>query len=169
MVAAPLLVCLDLQGRAAARPGERRAAAARRVLDRARDGGWEVAHVCRAQGAGRGAPLPGLGPLPSEPLYRRDTASAFDARHFPERLRDGGGLVAILSLDLDCAALVTALTAAELGRWVVLLTDATEESASLAAVRGLVAALRQDRLQLRRFDALAARAPPRSPQPANQP
>lgn len=168
----PLIICLDLQVRD---PEEERSLVARRqmgiargVLARARAHGWDVAHVRRV---GPAAPyaLGGVAPLPSEPVFQREEVSAFSARHFPEFMhRRLGGLTAILSLDLGCGALVTALSAAEAGHSVALLTDAAGQTEFVEAVHGVVSALRTSSVRLVRFDALPQPVYPRA-LAANQP
>lgn len=168
----PLVICLDLQVRD---PEEERSLVARRqmgiargVLARARAHGWDVAHVRRV---GPAAPyaLGGVAPLPSEPVFQREDASAFSARHFPEFMhRRLGGLTAILSLDLGAGALVTALSAAEGGHRVALLTDAAGKTEFVEAVHGVVAAMGTAAIKLIRFDALPQPISPRA-LAANQP
>ena len=152
----PLLICLDLQpsGLAAESPTGRRLriAAARQVIDRARAADWEVTHACREDLPQPASPLAGLRPLPCEAVYRRDGISAFDARHFPELLeRRRTGTATILSFDIGCAALVTALTAVARGNAVDLLTDAAGDSEVVEAARGVARVSGHGRLRLRRF------------------
>lgn len=168
----PLLICLDLQARDLEEErslvGRRQMGIARGVLARARAHGWDVAHVRRPN---TGAPyaLGGVAPLPSEPVFQREDASAFSARHFSEFMRRRvGGLCAVLSLDLGCGALVTALSAAEGGHNVALLDDAAGQTELAGAVQGVVAALRTSSVRLVRFDALPQPSYPRA-LAANQP
>lgn len=141
---------------------------ARGVLAHARVHGWDVAHVRRPTTSSPYA-LGGVAPLPSEPVFQREDASAFSARHFSEFMhRRVGGLTAILSLDLGCGALVTALTAAEAGHRVALLTDAAGRSALADAVHGVVTALKTSSVRLVRFDSLPQPSYPRA-LAANQP
>jgi hypothetical protein len=140
----------------------------RGVLARARAHGWDVAHVLRPQATAPYA-LGGIAPLPSEPVFQREEASAFSARHFPEFMhRRIGGLTAILSLDLDCGTLVTALSAAEAGHRVTMLTDAAGHSDLARAVHGVVVALKTSAIRLARFDSLPQPSYPRA-LAANQP
>jgi nicotinamidase-related amidase len=168
-----LLICLDLQparlwGEPAAER-QRRVASARRVIERARGAGWEVAHVCRMDIAGSATPMPGLGPLPSEAVYRRQGASAFEAQHFAAFMQRRSGSMAILGFDAGCEALATALSAADLGHRVTVLTDAAGETPVLDAARDLVASVRHGGVRLARLQDLTAWDEPRLLMAANQP
>jgi len=84
-----MLICLDLLRPVATITDpyafERASGAARRLLAHARHQRWEVVHC-------HGADLPpraigGLEPLPSEPVYLREGASAFSSRAFRRRIK----------------------------------------------------------------------------------
>ncbi len=124
---ARLLVCIDLLEPAAAseepRAYQRCVANSRRLLNHAREAGWEVVHCL-----GRDLParaIPGLEPLASEPVYQRDGLSAFSSRGFRRRMRawPSPDLV-IIGCSLASTCLATALAAFDRGIPASLVLDA---------------------------------------------
>ena len=133
------LVCLDLQrdfvipGRphfAEASAGV--ASACVRVLGHARAAGWRVVHSQLRQADagvfGRGlfdAPIEGLRPRTTEPVFFRRSLSAFADAEFSEELRGAlGAEVILIGFSLCDTYLATALAAVDLGLDLTLVEDA---------------------------------------------
>jgi nicotinamidase-related amidase len=109
-----LLVCLDLlepAGEAEDPPAFQRCLGnSRRLLEHARDDGWEIVHCL-----GRDLParaVGGLEPLASEAVYVRDGVSAFSSRAFRKRMRQWPAPeLVIIGCSLTTSCLATALAA----------------------------------------------------------
>jgi nicotinamidase-related amidase len=138
--AQPRLVCLDLQreyvvpGRPLYADGAAGVAeTCASVLRHARARRWRVLHVQRRQADGLfertgyfGAPIEGLRPLISEPVFARSGFSAFCNPDFAAEMRDAlGEEVFMIGFSLDCTCLATVFAAADAGLSVTVLTDAT--------------------------------------------
>jgi nicotinamidase-related amidase len=137
------LICLDLQrdyvvpGRPRYAPGNAEVAeACAKVLGRAREEGWRVVHSQhRADGAPlspRGlfdAPIEGLRPLISEPVFFRSGLSAFANPAFAAELkRARGDRVLLIGFSLADTCLATALAAVDAGLSLTLVEDAVGAS-----------------------------------------
>ena len=141
------LICLDLQ-REYVVPGRPRYAAAnaavaeacRGVLERARDEGWRVVHsqIRKEESAPTlmfGAPIEGLRPLVTEPVFFRRGLSAFANPEFAGKLRQARGApVYIIGFSLSDTCLATALAAIDEGLSPTLIEDAVGAGAAPAAV-----------------------------------
>lgn len=123
------LVCLDLVEPEA---DQARVDRCRRLLTYARCAGWAITHLHpKTAGARPARPLPGLAPLPCEPVLYRSGASAFSNRTFRRVVREQAeGEMVILSLSLSSACLGTALFAYDVGMPVILVRDALSMSAA---------------------------------------
>ena len=136
----PRLVCLDLQreyvvpGRPLYAVGAGRVVeTCVAVLDHARAHRWRIIHVQRRQADGLfersgyfGAPIEGLRPLISEPVFARSGLSAFCNADFGAEMRDAQGAdVFVMGFSLNKACLATVFAAADMGLSVTVLTDAT--------------------------------------------
>jgi len=133
------LVCLDLQ-RDYVVPGRSRYApahsaivrACRQVLDLARAGGWRVVHsqkrnddVSLTPRDMFGAPIEGLRPLVTEPVFFRRGLSAFANPAFAAEMRAARGAdVYLIGFSLADSCLATALAAVDEGLELTLLDDA---------------------------------------------
>jgi len=133
------LVCLDLQ-REYVVPGRPRYApthtgvvlACRQVLDAARAGGWRVVHSqMRDDSLGPstremfGAPIEGLRPRVTEPVFFRRELSAFANPAFAAELRGAlGAEVFLIGFCLADTCLATALAAVDAGLELTLVEDA---------------------------------------------
>ena len=141
------LICLDLQ-RDYVVPGRPRysiantevAATCARVLGMAREDGWRVVHSqYRAETVAPwprelfGAPIEGLRPLVSEPVYFRRGLSAFANPGFTAELRGARGAdVYLIGFSLSDTCLATALAGVE-GLSLTLVEDAVGATEELAA------------------------------------
>jgi len=138
--AQPRLICLDLQreyvvpGRPLYADGAGRVAeTCASVLRHARAAGWRVIHVQRRHADGLfersgffGAPIEGLRPLISEPVFARSGLSAFCNPDFAAEMRDAAGEdVFLIGFSLDRTCIATAFAAADAGLAVTILSDAT--------------------------------------------
>ncbi|WP_312166686.1 isochorismatase family protein [Phenylobacterium sp.] len=127
------LVCLDLQRARllGSPPGLGRVTATcRRVLDQARARGWPVLHVHRREATPEGArPIPGLEPLPSEPVFLRPGPSAFSHPAFARQAMGLGGPLALVGFSLADSVLATAFAAADRKLPVEVLADAVAADA----------------------------------------
>jgi nicotinamidase-related amidase len=135
----PWLVCIDLQ-REYVVPGRPLYAAesapvtevCRRVLEHARADGWRVVHTQQrkpgdlfARTGNFGAPIEGLRPLISEPVFLRTGLSAFSNPDFAAEMRDAMGEdVYLIGFSLNHTCLATALAAVDLGLSVTIVEDA---------------------------------------------
>jgi len=143
--AQPRLVCLDLQreyvvpGRPLYAEGAAAAAeACATLLRHARTNGWRVVHVQRRDADGLfersgyfGAPIEGLRPLISEPVFMRSGYSAFCNPDFAAEMRDAlGEDVFLIGFSLDRTCLATAFAAADAGLSVTVVTDASGPAGS---------------------------------------
>jgi nicotinamidase-related amidase len=144
------LVCLDLQ-RDYVVPGRPRyapanaavAAACARVLELARDDGWRVVHSqLRADNAALwprelfGAPIEGLRPLISEPVFFHHGLSAFTNPSFAAELRGArGDEVFLIGFSLADTCLATALAGVDEGLSLTLLEDAVGAGQSAQAAK----------------------------------
>jgi nicotinamidase-related amidase len=142
------LICLDLQ-RDYVVPGRPRysvantevAAICARVLAMAREDGWRVVHSqYRAEAAAPwprelfGAPIEGLRPLVSEPVYFRRGLSAFANPGFTAELRCARGAdVYLIGFSLSDTCLATALAGVDEGLSLTLIEDAVGATEELAA------------------------------------
>jgi nicotinamidase-related amidase len=144
----PWLICLDLQ-RDYVVPGRPRyaaantdvAAACARVLDLARDEGWRIVHsqlryeaTALWPGELFGAPIEGLRPLISEPVYFRRGLSAFASQGFAAELRAARDAdVYLIGFSLTDTCLATVLAGVDQGLSLTLVEDAVGASEELAA------------------------------------
>jgi nicotinamidase-related amidase len=135
----PWLVCMDLQ-REYIVPGRPLYAAdaapvtevCRRVLAHAREREWRVVHTQQrtsgelfASTGHFGAPIEGLRPRISEPVFLRRGLSAFTNADFAAELRDARGEdVYLIGFSLNHTCLATALAAVDLGLSVTIIGDA---------------------------------------------
>ncbi len=142
------LICLDLQ-RDHVVPGRPRYSAGNadvadtcaRVLSLARDEGWRVVHSqFRADTVAPwprelfAAPIEGLRPLVSEPVYFRRGLSAFANSDFAAELRAARGHdVYLIGFSLADTCLATALAGVDEGLSLILVEDAVGASEELAA------------------------------------
>ena len=142
------LICLDLQ-RDYVVPGRPRYSLANtevadrcaRVLGLARDEGWRVVHSqFRAETSAPwprelfGAPIEGLRPLVSEPVYFRKGLSAFANPGFTQEMRVARGAeVYLIGFSLADTCLATALAGVDEGLSLTLVEDAVGASEELAA------------------------------------
>jgi len=142
------LICLDLQ-RDYVIPGRPRYSAANtevaatcaRVLDLARNEGWRVVHSqLRTEAVTPwrhelfGAPIEGLRPLISEPVYFRSGLSAFTNSGFAAELRFARGAdVFLVGFSLVDTCLATVLAGVDEGLSLTLVEDAIGASEELAA------------------------------------
>ena len=141
----PWLICLDLQreyvvpGRPSYAPaGAEVVKGCVRMLAHARAAGWRVVHSqLRRQGAAAfggglfGAPIEGLRPLISEPVFLRQSLSAFSNPNFAAELRDARGEdVYLIGFSLVDTCMATALAAFDQDLSVILVEDAVGVSAS---------------------------------------
>jgi nicotinamidase-related amidase len=146
--ARPRLVCLDLQreyvvpGRPLYADGAGRVAeACVRLLGHARRRGWRVVHVQRRLADGLfdrsgyfAAPIEGLQPLISEPVFAREQLSAFGSAEFCAEMRDARGQdVYLAGFALAGSCLATAYGAVDAGLHLTVVSDA----AGAAPARGL--------------------------------
>ena len=145
--AAPLLLCLDALTMAGdsdlepSGPHGHWSGEARRLLAHARAAGWWVGHAIsrRPAAAARWVALAGFSPLPSEPVFHRDQASALSCPALQEAMARRPQLEAILcGVSVDGSCLATALEAARLGVRLTIAMDATWMSgAEQAGLQGL--------------------------------
>lgn len=163
------LICLDLQ-RDYVIPGRPRyaagnaevAAACARVLGSARDEGWRVVHSQFRADATTvrprqlfDAPIEGLRPLISEPVFFRDGLSAFANPAFAAELRRArGDEVFLIGFSLADTCLATALAGVDAGLSLTLVEDAVGASEAVdagevvrAILRPLVRVFPSDRLE----------------------
>jgi nicotinamidase-related amidase len=142
------LICLDLQ-RDYVIPGRPRyaagnahvAVACARVLGLARDDGWRIVHSqFRAEPTEMrprelfGAPIEGLRPLISEPVFFRSGLSAFANPDFAAELRRArGDEVFLIGFSLADTCLATALAGVDAGLSLTLLEDAVGASDAVDA------------------------------------
>jgi len=123
------LVCLDLQRARVAGTASPTSARitenCRQVLLEARARRWPVLHVHRREASPDGArPIPGLEPLPSEPVFLRPGPSAFSHQAFARQATALGGPLALIGFSLIDSVLATAFAAADLKLPVEVLCDA---------------------------------------------
>jgi nicotinamidase-related amidase len=139
------LVCLDLQ-RDYVVPGRPRyaaenaqvAAACVRVLAHARDAGWRIVHSQLRRDGGGGwprqlfsAPIEGLRPLISEPVFFRHGLSAFADAGFASELRAArGDEVFLIGFSLVDTCLATVMAGVDEGLSLTLLEDAVGAGAA---------------------------------------
>ena len=141
------LVCLDLQreyvvpGRPLYAPDSAAVTrACARVLQHARTLGWRVVHSqLRLSGVACfgadafGAPIEGLRPLVSEPVFLRRSLSAFSDPEFAAELADARGeAVYLMGFSLADTCLATALSAIDQGLKLTLVEDAIGVGATAA-------------------------------------
>ncbi|MBS0410675.1 MAG: isochorismatase family protein [Proteobacteria bacterium] len=146
--AQPRLVCLDLQreyvvpGRPLYADGAGRVAeTCATVLQHARLAGWRVVHVQRRHADGLfersgyfGAPIEGLRPLITEPVFARSGLSAFCNPDFAVEMREAWGEdVYLMGFSLDRTCIATVFAAADAGLSVSVLCDATGVAGDLDA------------------------------------
>jgi len=167
----PWLICLDLQ-RDYVVPGRPRYSAANaevaatcaRVLNLARSDGWRVVHSqFRAEATAPwprelfAAPIEGLRPLISEPVYFRRGLSAFTNPGFAAELRDARGAdVFLIGFSLVDTCLATVLAGVDEGISLTLVEDAIGASEALAAA-DIARALLKPFVQIASSRRLAAR------------
>jgi nicotinamidase-related amidase len=153
----PWLVCLDLQ-RDYVVPGRPRyaaenaevAAICARVLGFARDEGWRVVHSQLREGDAAPwprdlfhAPIEGLRPLISEPVFFRQGLSAFGNAGFAAELRLARGKdVFLIGFSLADTCLATALAGVDAGVSLVLVEDAIGAGATPEAAEAARTVLR---------------------------
>lgn len=124
------LICLDLQRARLADPAladdaERTAAACRSVLEQARARRWPVLHAHRRESSpDAGRPIPGLEPLPTEPVFFHPGPSAFSHRAFRHAAHALGGPLALIGFSFADTALATAFAAVDRGLAVEVVRDA---------------------------------------------
>jgi nicotinamidase-related amidase len=137
--ARPWLVCVDLQ-REYVVPGRPLyeassapvAQACRRVLEHARTRRWRVIHTQQRHDEGLfarsgyfGAPIEGLRPLISEPVFVRTGLSAFSNPDFAAEMGDAlGEDVYLIGFSLNHTCLATAFAAVDMGLSVTVVEDA---------------------------------------------
>jgi nicotinamidase-related amidase len=140
---APWLICLDLQ-REYVVPGRPRyeagnatvAQTCRDVLNVARAGRWRVVHSqVRDDSASThlmfGAPIEGLRPLVTEPVFFRRGLSAFANPAFASKMREARGAeVFLIGFSLADTCLATALAALDEGLSPTLVEDAVGAGAA---------------------------------------
>lgn len=110
------LICLDLQrARLDGRDSqERMLSACRDVLENARRRRWPVLHVHRREALPEaGRPIPGLEPLPTEPVFVRPGPSAFSHRAFAQAALALGGPLALMGFSMADSVLATAFAAVD--------------------------------------------------------
>jgi nicotinamidase-related amidase len=144
--ATALLVCLDAlepvgANSASVAPPAWRAAAAD-LLAQARANGWAIAHVLRRRpspGEGGWRSAPGLAPLPSEPVFHREPASAFACPAFAALAAGAAARrLILLGCSHDGALLATALDGVGRGLRILLPVDAIATAArELAGLESL--------------------------------
>ncbi len=133
------LICLDLQrdyvvpGRPFYAPASADVArACIGVLEHARANGWRIIHSQRRRGFETafggglfGAPIEGLRPLISEPIFLRRCLSAFSEPEFAAELHGAqGGEVYLIGFSLADTCLATTLAAVDHGLSLILVEDA---------------------------------------------
>jgi Isochorismatase family len=155
------LVCLDLvQSPEPPTPETQlRIDRCRRLLTYARNAEWAMSHVYPHTAGRSTRPLPGLEPLPSEPVYYRTGASAFSNKVFRRTLKEEPDLeLVILSLSLSSTSLGTALSAYDHDIAVTLIEDTLRPDAAnasgLEAIETVTRALVAPFVQIRRVDDL---------------
>lgn len=125
---APLgLICLDLQrARLNGADGhERMLGVCRRVLAEARRRRCPVLHVHRREPSAEGGrPIPGLEPLPTEPIFVRPGPSAFSHRAFAQAALALGGPLALMGFSMADSVLATAFAAADRDLSIEVIRDA---------------------------------------------
>ncbi|HEY9233404.1 MAG TPA: isochorismatase family protein, partial [Phenylobacterium sp.] len=95
------------------------------VLRQARRRRWPILHVHRREaGPHDGRPIPGLEPLPSEPIYLRPGASAFSHQGFAHAAQGLAAPLALIGFSLGDSILATTFAALDRGLPVDILTDA---------------------------------------------
>jgi len=134
----PWLVCHDLQ-REYVVPGRPRfgassgavASTCNRFLQRARASGWRVVHCHRAPSPDAcfeglfGAPIEGLQPRITEPLFLRQGLSAFSNPSFAAEMREArDDDVYLIGFSLADTCLATSLGAVDAGVSIILVEDA---------------------------------------------
>jgi len=162
----PWLVCIDLQREyvVPGRPSYTQAAAdvarvCARLLEHARSEDWRVVHTQVRAGAhfkGEGlfgAPIDGLRPRITEPVFQRCGLSAFSNPDFAAVMRDAQGEeVYVIGFTLNQSCLATALGAVDLGLSVTVVEDAVGVSPcrdlSPSATRDIAAAILQPHVRL---------------------
>ena len=170
------LICLDLQ-RDYVVPGRPRYAAANtdvaatcaQVLSLAREEGWRIVHSQVRSPAPTpwprelfGAPIEGLRPLISEPVYFRRGLSAFTDPGFAAELRAARGAeVYLIGFSLADTCLATVLAGVDEGLSLTLVEDAVGASEALpsaelarAVLRPFVEFASSRRLMARRLEAV---------------
>jgi hypothetical protein len=166
------LICLDLQRARLSEADERMLSACHQVLSEARRRRWPVLHVHRREGLPEaGRPIPGLEPLPTEPVFVRPGPSAFSHRAFAQAALALGGPLALIGFSMADSVLATAFAAADRELAIEVVRDAVAtgagDPASASALFTPIAALAPlgrmlDSKDLFREDAaalLAANAP----------
>ena len=144
----PWLVCMDLQ-REYVVPGRPLYAAASgtvadacvRVLAQARQEGWRVVHTQLRRREGLfaseslfGAPIEGLRPLISEPVFLRGGLSAFSNADFAAEMREARGEeVFLIGFSLTDTCLATVFAAVDQGVSLTLVEDAVGAAPTSAA------------------------------------
>ena len=141
------LICLDLQreyvvpGRPYYRPANASVAnACVRVLQHARAQGWRVVHsqlrndgACFFGGGVFGAPIEGLRPLVTEPVFLRRSLSPFVNAAFSSELAGAcGDDVYLIGFSMADTCLATALAAVDQGLTLTLVDDAIGVGATAA-------------------------------------
>ncbi|HEY3948312.1 isochorismatase family protein [Phenylobacterium sp.] len=151
-----LLLCLDALTPAPASdcdgvvrgPDPAWRANAARLLTHARGQGWAAGHAISRRPRPGEAPwraAEGLAPIPAEPVYHREEASAFASPELSAALAGGGRPEVVLcGLSLNGSVLATAVDATRLGVRLTLALDAT--LMSVAEQPGLEGLLRLQRL-----------------------
>jgi nicotinamidase-related amidase len=153
---APWLICLDLQreyvvpGRPSYAPsGGAVVQNCVRVLNHARAEGWRVVHSQRRRGGEVsfggglfGAPIEGLRPLISEPVFQRRGLSAFSNPDFASELRDARGEhVYLIGFSLVDTCLATALGAIDHDLSLILVEDAVGVGGSASSAPDMARAI----------------------------
>ncbi|HUZ12165.1 MAG TPA: isochorismatase family protein [Caulobacteraceae bacterium] len=145
---APWLICLDLQrefvvpGRPHYDPSaDQVAGACARVIDHARAARWRIVHSQRRRLGGLfcgetlfGAPIEGLRPLISEPVFLRTGLSAFSSPEFASRVEDARNCeVCLIGFSVADSCLATAFSAIDAGLSLTVVEDAIGGDAPGAA------------------------------------
>jgi nicotinamidase-related amidase len=166
------LICMDLQreyvvpGRPRyAAENEKVVAACARVLTMAREDGWRIVHsqLHPAERGMFGAPIEGLRPLISEPVFFRRGLSAFANPAFASELRGAlGEEVYLIGFSLADTCIATALAGIDEGLALTLIEDAVGAGAAPAAasaartiLQPLVQQVSSRQLEHRRLEVLS--------------
>lgn len=146
MLTAPLLLCLDVQraflepGRFHAPNGPSALMHARRVLARAREQQWRIAHCLLRPFAAPASmskdsarPVEGFEPLTREMVFERDSLSAYGHNDFHRLMESAEAGALTIGLNASLSLLATSIDAFERGHRLILATDALASAAGIEA------------------------------------